>query len=158
MVRHDLQPAVGDKDALNQRHEFRLDQPPFVVTRLRPRVGEINMENRERFRRNKLGEEERSFRPHSPGIGAVMPAHAVRSIAPKPARPFNPKKIGVGTRAGLFGKKGALAHADFEFNRVGIAIKRFPVEGFGEGFDVEADGFDDEGVVGLHEEILNAEW
>src|SRR5262249_44625409 len=85
VISDDLQPPHGQQSVLHQWHELVLDQPSLVMPLLRPRVGEINVQDRNARRRHKLGKKIGGFSADRAGVKAVVAAKAVAGIAPEPA-------------------------------------------------------------------------
>src|SRR5437588_3999929 len=116
MIGDDLQSAPRPENPLHLLDEWLLDEPALVMPLLGPRVGKVNVNDREAVIGNVLADEEHRLGANCAGIEQMMPAQSIACVSPIPACPFDAEEIGVRSRSRLLGQESPLPHSDFHFD------------------------------------------
>src|SRR5262245_49110234 len=110
--------------------EGRLEEPPLMVPRFRPRVGVVDVQSAERSARALDADEVRGIRANDANVRNAAALHAIDGVLKELVSPFDAEEVDLWVRLRAAEQKAGLAAADLEFDRVLIAENPIPVAVF----------------------------
>ena len=95
----------------------RANETPFMVTFLRPGIGEIDMKTVHGLIRDRLGDEAGGIGANDSHVCQAPPSDAIDGVAIVPPRPLDPEVVVTRLGFGLVEQEGALTRTDFDVDR-----------------------------------------
>lgn len=150
VIRHDRNHPPPNQLLTHRFKETVVYEPPFMVSRLRPRVRKVHMDGLKARIRHEFGKEVRRLRPRGAYVSAACPPQPVRSVPPEPIGVLQPEKVHAGPQPRLPDDEGSLPHPNLDFDRVGVSKQLLESQRPRSRLQVDGNGFHDERRCGLH--------
>ena len=119
--------AAGGQIGEEEFDELPVDQPPFPVALLGPRVGAVDMNRGQGSRGDPFGDELPCLFTENPDIGHAMPLDPAAALVAPLVVVVDGDEIEAGLIFGGFHHEVAGAAADLQDERVGVAEHRMPL-------------------------------
>ena len=117
VIGHQTKLAVGLEDAVNGFERRILDDPPLVMSRLRPMVAEVKMDHATYPRGKTMGDDLRRVVVEDADVRERPPAKSIGRVPEEFAGPLDPEEVRIGLQIRLLNQERPLARTDLELER-----------------------------------------
>jgi len=124
MISHQMQQATGLQNAVKVLHRGFLNEAPFVVPLLRPRIREVAVHRVRHIRCASMLEKLGRIISEQPNVSKLMPPHSIRSVPEELSRPLDAKEVGIRLNRRLLNKKRPLAGPNFKFKTSSVLLPK----------------------------------
>ncbi|MEI6878721.1 MAG: hypothetical protein WCL33_06780 [Planctomycetota bacterium] len=114
MIRDKTKFAFWFQDSVKVSKSFVLNNAAFIVTRLRPRIAEVQVNDGGDFVGQPITTEFGGISVKNADIGEFSSAHTIRRISPEFRSPFDAEEIRIGLTHCLLDEKCSFSSSDFQ--------------------------------------------